>query len=128
MVSRVFKEAPKGRTLEAFRQDLADVAEGLEAERAAAEEAERAAREAAEKEHSGRKPKEIERFARVYVGPVLLDPRDKSQSFLVSHSEEDHVALMRIDRALARLDVLEKSSSAWFTEHGDPYLGDPRPA
>jgi len=119
MASKLFTEAPASMTLEKFRQELARVADTLEAERAAAEDAERTAREEAEKTKSGRKPQQLERFARVRVGEVLTDPRDKSESFLVSYSDEDQIASKRMDEARLPKARLEQVDRKWY-EGRDP--------
>ena len=113
-------------SFEEFRNALASMAGTLEAEREALEEAERAAREVAEKEKSGRKPQQLERFARVHVSLILVDHRNKSESFLVSYSDNDIEAAKKIEDVLLHLAKLEKANSAWFAEHGDPYLGNPQ--
>lgn len=120
MASRLFRKAPEGLILEEIRHAIAATADKLETERALAE--------AIEREKPENERVKLPRFARVYVGPVLIDPRDKTESFLVSYSDADQIASTRIDETLIRLAKLEKLNSAWFAEHGDPYLSDLRPA
>ena len=112
MASTLFKQAPQGMTLEELRDAMSAVADEVEKERTKAAEA---ARE--------RKEPYIT-HARVYVGPVLIDPRNNSESFLVSYSDEDKEAPRRVDALLRAVGPQKpkRKRNKGRRQHGDPYL------
>ncbi|MDP2655423.1 MAG: hypothetical protein Q8P17_02625 [bacterium] len=109
MASNLFTTAPAGVSLEELQQAIAEVANELNATR---------------------DTKGSVQFARVHVGSVLIDPRDKTESFLVSYSDGDAEAVKCAVNVLEhateikqqRLARLEQTSSQWYFNKGDPCM------
>jgi hypothetical protein len=99
MASRLFTKAPTGLTLEGLQHLMAD---------------------AAKKVNDERDTLGTVRFARVYAGPVLVDPRNGSKSFLVSYSETDPDAPEMIDTVLNGTAEQQECDRKWFNTR-DPY-------
>ena len=106
MASNLFAAAPADATLEELQQAISEAANKLNATRDATGPVQ---------------------FARVHVGSVLIDPRDKTESFLVSYSDGDaeavkcavHVLEHAAEIKRQRLARLEQTSGQWYFNKGD---------
>lgn len=106
MASNLFTTAPAGVTLEELQQGI---------------------REAANELNTTRDATGPVQFARVHVGSVLIDSRDKTESFLVSYSDGDTEAVKCAVNVLEhaaeikrqRLARLEQTSGQWYFNKGD---------
>lgn len=106
MASNLFTAAPAGVTLEELQQAIAEAANELNATRDSAGPVQ---------------------FARVHVGSVLVDPRNGTESFLVSYSDGDAEAVKCAVNVLEhaaeikhqRLVRLEQTSGQWYFNKGD---------
>jgi hypothetical protein len=101
MASKLFKQEAGGLKLAQIREAVSGAVQGLEEKRAQA---------ILEAQNRGESPT---KFARVHIGSVLTDPRDKGVSLLISYSDHDKDTPLMIER------IIEERQ---FLQHRDVYL------
>ena len=77
-----------------------------------------------------RERRRLHKFPAVYVSDILIDPRDRSLSFLVQFSDSDKQTEREVCKVLRRLEKLRQNrllrlveiNRQWFSWRGDFYL------